>query len=108
MGSGASSLGRLRKAVLIRAYNLRPPEQSIAEQFMPYTFQKEGKGLYITVSSVRKCLKMDTPEYRWIEEVMRSVFSLPTSPPTQKVRSRLFFAFRIFLTRNHPASFSLH
>jgi hypothetical protein len=90
MGSGVSSLSRLRKTVLIRAYNLRPENQSLIDQFMPFTFPKEGKGLYISIYQIKKCLKMDTPEYKWIEELLQAVFTVPTSPPTQKVPNFLF------------------
>ena len=39
MGGGASSLIRLRKALVIRAYNLRSAEQTLDEQFRPLTFR---------------------------------------------------------------------
>ena len=62
------------------------------DQFLPYSFQKEGKGLYISIYQIKKCLKMDTPEYKWIEEILQAVFTIPTTPPTQKVRDfRLSF-----------------
>lgn len=40
MGSGVSSLVRLRKALVIRAYNLRGADQTIEEQFDKYAFRK--------------------------------------------------------------------
>lgn len=85
MGSGISSLARLRKAVLIRAYNLRASDQTLIDQFMPFTYQKDGKGLHISIHQIKKCLKMDSPEYKWVEEVLQAVFTVPTTPPTQKV-----------------------
>jgi hypothetical protein len=93
MGAGASSFSRLRKAVLIRAYNLRPSDQSLIDQFLPYTYQKEGKGLYIEISQIKKCLKMDSAEYKWIEELLQTIFSAQSSdPPSQKVLyNRLVF-----------------
>jgi hypothetical protein len=80
MGSGVSTLTRLRKAVLLKAYNLRSsPDQSLMEQFLPFTYQKDGTkgGLYISIRNIKKCLKMDTPEYKWIEEVLQAIFTVP-------------------------------
>jgi hypothetical protein len=79
MGSGVSTLTRLRKAVLLKAYNLRSsPDQSLMEQFLPFTYQKDGGkgGLYISIRNIKKCLKMDTPEYKWIEEVLQAIFTV--------------------------------
>lgn len=86
MGSGVSSLARLRKAVLIRAYNLRSADETLIDQFMPYAYQKEGKGMFIAIYQIKKCLKMDTPEYKWIEEVLQAIFTVPSDPPIQKVK----------------------
>lgn len=85
MGSGVSSLARLRKAVLIRAYNLRASDQTLIDQFMPFTYQKDGKGLYISIHQIKKCLKMESSDYKWVEEVLQAVFTVPTTPPVQKV-----------------------
>jgi hypothetical protein len=41
MGGGVSSIGRLRKALVIRAYNLREEGESIEEQFLEHAFQRE-------------------------------------------------------------------
>jgi hypothetical protein len=35
-GGGASSLARLRKVLLIRAYNSRPKDQTVSEQFAQF------------------------------------------------------------------------
>lgn len=39
MGSGVSII-RLRKALVIRAYNLRKPEESLDDQFEKFTYTK--------------------------------------------------------------------
>jgi len=40
MGGGASSLIRLRKALVIRAYNLRKAELTLDEQFRPHAIRQ--------------------------------------------------------------------
>lgn len=85
MGSGASILSRVRKALVIRAYNLRAADQTLIEQFLPYSFQKDGQGLYITVDSVKKCLKLDNGEYKWIEDLLDAMFSQSSSSNPAKV-----------------------
>ena len=82
MGSGASTdsscnaVLRLRKALVIRAYNLRQKDETLYDQFRKYAHQKQtsgirdasavnksGKhgnaGLYITMDNVKKCLSLD-------------------------------------------------
>ena len=39
MGAGASSLNRLRKAVLMRAYNVRQSDETLEEQFRKYAYR---------------------------------------------------------------------
>jgi len=39
MGGGASSLIRLRKALVMRAYNLRNSQQTLDEQFRPFSYR---------------------------------------------------------------------
>ena len=74
MGAGAS-LGRLRKAVVIRSYNLRRPDQTVEEQFKCFTFRSVDDGqLYIRLSDIRNCLGMDSKDYGWIEELFAHTF----------------------------------
>jgi hypothetical protein len=40
MGAGASSMNRLRKALVMRAYNLRDPGQTLEDFFKAYTYRK--------------------------------------------------------------------
>ena len=57
MGAGASSLARLRKAIVIRSYNLKKPNQTIEELFKSYTFRSKNDGvLYIKLDDIRLCL----------------------------------------------------
>lgn len=74
MGAGAS-LGRLRKAIVIRSYNLRRPDQTVEEQFKCYTFRSVDDGqLHIRLSDIRNCLGMDSKDYGWIEELFSHTF----------------------------------
>eukprot|EP01038_Epipyxis_sp_PR26KG_P006865 gene6865-9401_t len=78
MGSGASS-SRLRRALVIRAYNMRPPTQTMEEQFRQYATRSNNKSatdspnsnLIITVQSVKKCLQLG-PEFGWVDELLKS------------------------------------
>ena len=40
MGAGASSMNRLRKAILMRAYNVRNSDETLEEQFRKYAYRK--------------------------------------------------------------------
>ena len=74
MGAGASSLGRLRKAIVIRSYNLRKPNETVDEQFRKFARRGEDNVLYITMDDVRKCLGMEAKEYEWIENLFQHTF----------------------------------
>ena len=61
MGSGVSSSStmRLRKAIVIRAYNLRKSDVTLDEQFRPYAKRDHLNKLTITLENVKKCLELD-------------------------------------------------
>lgn len=61
MGSGVSSSStvRLRKAIVIRAYNLRKSDETLDEQFRPYAKRDHSNKLTITLGDVKKCLQLD-------------------------------------------------
>jgi len=40
MGGGASSLIRLRKGIVMRAYNLTTSKQTLDEQFRPHSYRQ--------------------------------------------------------------------
>lgn len=84
MGSGASSLIYFRKALLIRACNLRKPGQTLDEQFRKYAYKGIDKQLRITIVDIRRCLCMEPGEYLWIEDLFRAN-GTPTSG-TESVR----------------------
>ncbi len=69
MGSGASSLLRLRKALLIRAYNLRSADETIDDQFRKFSYRNADKQLCIAISDIKRCLNMEPGEYLWIEDI---------------------------------------
>ena len=63
MGSGVSSSStmRLRKAIVIRAYNLRKADETLDEQFRVYAKRdpSQDNKLTITLQDVKKCLHLD-------------------------------------------------
>ena len=67
MGAGASSLMRLRKALVIRAYNSRKKEETLHEQFFPYAYRKNNI-LYISLDDVKRVLSLDAP---WVDELFK-------------------------------------
>lgn len=60
MGSGVStsSTVRVRKSIIIRAYNLRKADETIDEQFCIYANRIENK-LVIKLEDIKACLKME-------------------------------------------------
>ena len=74
MGAGASSLARLRKAIVIRSYNLRKPGESVDEQFRHCATRDADNGLCIGIDDIRKCLSMESKEYEWIEHLFKHTF----------------------------------
>ncbi len=77
MGAGASTLPRIRKAILMRAYNVRPAEQTLLEQFVPFAYREADHQMYILPSQIKKCLDMNKPDYYWFDELLRTLFILP-------------------------------
>ena len=71
MGGGVSSLSRLRKAVVIRAYNLRTLEETVDTQFRQYATRGTDGALHISIDAVKRCLKMDTKEYEWVNQLFQ-------------------------------------
>jgi hypothetical protein len=60
MGSGVStsSTVRVRKSIIIRAYNLRKADETIDEQFCIYAKRIDNK-LMIRLEDIKACLKME-------------------------------------------------
>jgi hypothetical protein len=40
MGAGVSSINRLRKAIVLRAYNTREENETLEDQFRKHTYKK--------------------------------------------------------------------
>lgn len=78
MGAGASSLPRLRKALLIRAYNLRDKDQSLVDQFIPFAFRGPDMQMYILPSQIQNALRMTSPDYAWLEDLLQTLFLQPS------------------------------
>lgn len=69
MGSGASSLARVRKALIIRAYNLRKNDETLDEQFRKFSYRNPAGQLCISLNDVKNCLDIEPGEYTWIEKL---------------------------------------
>lgn len=65
MGAGASSQNRLRKALVIRAFNTRSENETIEEQFSRFVYKKNGV-LYISLKDIKLALSLDAA---WIDEL---------------------------------------
>lgn len=74
MGGGASSLIRLRKAIIIRSYNLRKPEETVDQQFRKFAVRGEDGVLIISLQNIRNCLEMESKEYDWIDHLFLRIF----------------------------------
>jgi hypothetical protein len=70
MGVGVSSL-RLRKAVVLRAYNLRDGDQTLEEQFRKYAFRGDDGRLWIKLSDIKNGLSFT--ELSWADDMMKRV-----------------------------------
>jgi hypothetical protein len=94
MGAGASVL-RLRKALVIRSYNLRAPDETVEEQFKRFAYRDDGV-LKIKLEDVKSALGMDTEsgEYLWVGELFRHTFGAHSEVP--------FLDFIHFLENGKP------
>lgn len=69
MGGGASSVSRLRKSLVIRAYNMRKRDDTFDDQFRKYAFKKEDGTHCISVKDIRLCLQLESGEYSWVDDL---------------------------------------
>jgi len=74
MGGGASSLIRLRKAIIIRSYNLRKPDETVDQQFRRFAVRGEDGVMIISLHNIRNCLEMESKEYDWIDHLFLRIF----------------------------------
>jgi hypothetical protein len=86
MGAGVSSMNRLRKALVMRAYNLRKPGETLHDFFKKHTYRKvsvlpifilislshlsEDGQLYISLFAVKKALSVNA---QWVDELFHNV-----------------------------------
>jgi hypothetical protein len=68
MGGGASSLSRLRKVLLIRAYNSRPKDQTVSEQFSQYRRLNEQGQAVLTREDIKTAVGLTAP---WFDELLQ-------------------------------------
>eukprot|EP01041_Mallomonas_annulata_P008592 gene8592-17721_t len=68
MGAGASSLMRLRKTLVIRAYNTRKGDETLEEQFKPYIYRKTNNKEYISLEDIKSALSLDAP---WVDDLFK-------------------------------------
>ena len=84
MGSGAStsSTMRLRKALIIRAYNLRKADETLDEQFREYARRDStlDNKLTITLLDVKNCLQLEDGTF-WssLEDLFRHCMGVSVS-----------------------------
>jgi hypothetical protein len=95
MGAGASSLPRLRKALLMKAYNARSKSSegsdlTLYEQFLPFAYQREDKMYYINVTQIKACLGLveDKKEYLWLDELLANIFQFKKESETEKEKEK--------------------
>ena len=74
MGSGASSLNRIRKAIVIRAYNLRKPDETWEDQFRRFATRDADGVLQISVRNIKSCLMMESKDYDWVDAFFQHTF----------------------------------
>ncbi len=77
MGAGASSLPRLRKALLMKAYNHRKQaDLTLFEQFLPYAYQKEDSAYYINLAQIKACLGLEgsNKDYAFLDDLLYAMF----------------------------------
>lgn len=79
MGAGASSLPRVRKALLIRAHNMRAADQTLIDQFLPFAFRGPDHQMHILPSQIQNCLNMNKTDYFWLEDLLKTLFT-PSDP----------------------------
>lgn len=71
MGGAVSLQQRCRKALVIKAYNARPPEQTLEEQFSAFSYLKNDGQFYTNADLIKQCLKIGAEEYPWIDPLMQ-------------------------------------
>jgi hypothetical protein len=74
MGSGTSSIARLRKSLVIRAYNLRQPDATIDQQFKSYAKRKDDGNIYISFSDIKTCLQYTNANSTcWLDDLLQII-----------------------------------
>jgi hypothetical protein len=101
MGGAVSLQQRCRKALVIRAYNTRSPDQTVEEQFAAFSYLKHDGQCYTNVGLIKQCLQMENQEYPWLEpllQVLKGKQSETIKEVPNKVRkfSFIFVTFLIF------------
>jgi hypothetical protein len=102
MGSGVStsSTVRVRKSIIIRAYNLRKADETIDEQFSIYAKRYDNK-LMIKLEDIKACLKIeDGALWSSMVEIFQQCISVNLDGTVMDYR-----AFREFLL--HPTELLL-
>jgi len=68
MGGGASSLARLRKVLLIRAYNSRPKDQTVSEQFAQFRRINAQGDAVLTREDIKQAVGLTAP---WFDDLLQ-------------------------------------
>ena len=109
--SSSSSAQRLRKALVIRAYNLRKKDETLQDQFRKFAYVKSptkrssaensttGGGLYISMENIKSCLNLtdgqsdsgtgsDTSS--WVDDLFMYTLGADVSATSVSLLSYLF------------------
>lgn len=82
MGGAVSLQQRCRKALVIRAYNMRPSDQTLEEQFSSFSYLKGDGEFYTNADLIKQCLNIGENDYPWLEPLMQ-ILSNTTSESQQ-------------------------
>jgi hypothetical protein len=98
MGGAVSLQQRCRKALVIRAYNIRPADQTIEDQFSAYSFLKGDGQFYTNADLIKQCLNIGSNDYPWLEPLMQILSgssadgSSSSGPKVSRRQRRLLFS----------------
>ena len=70
MGGGVSTLSRLRNALVLRAYNIRPKDITLEEQFFKMLIVKNKVVHCINIEDIKQVLSVDAS---WIDDLFRAL-----------------------------------
>lgn len=97
MGGAVSLQQRCRKALVIRAYNNRPADQTLEEQFSSYSYLKGDGSIYTNADLIKQCLNIGSNDYPWLDPLMQILSGSPAETETLPVAKPKVFFTLLFL-----------